>query len=129
MFLADQAEPREIEFFRFCAHVPCYDFSAREAVVQQLAMDRDPKAWYELMRRLDRMFDLRLDLTDLEARGDRVIATWRAKIDELARRMPELGIAEALKKIDDEYEETAAEPLDDIWGDTLRDLFDGEEGV
>lgn len=122
-YLADKAEARGIEFFSFYAFVPAYDFSQPSVLVQQVAMEDDFKAWYDLMRRLDHMFRLGLDLADLARRADRLIAEWEAKMDHLARAMPQLDVAGYLQKVNAEFSERQFMPFRDLWEEELGDLL------
>lgn len=124
MYLADQAERRGIEFFRFCAFVPSYDFSRAAIPVQPIAIGEDFKAWYDVMVRLDYMFGLGLDLTDLQQKSEELIAEWDAKIEQVAASMPQLGVEEYMNKVREEFTELPFTPLSDLWKDELRDLLD-----
>jgi proteasome assembly chaperone (PAC2) family protein len=128
-YIAHQAEPRGIEFFTFYAIVPSYDFSTRSIVLQAIAIGEDFKAWYDLMRRLDRMFDLGVDLSDLERQGEELIATWAAKIDHLAETMPQLGVKDYLEEVNADFAQEPFDPLSDVWEEALRDLFEEDEGL
>jgi proteasome assembly chaperone (PAC2) family protein len=127
-YLADRAESRGIEFFTFYAFVPSYDFSRLSSklpiAVQAVAIGEDFKAWYDLMRRLNHMFDLDMDLSDLERRSDELIAAWDSKIDHVAKTMPELGVRDYIEEVNQDFTETPFEPLSDVWEEALRDLFE-----
>jgi len=124
MYLADQAERRGIEFFRFCAFVPSYDFSQDDVSVQPIAIGEDYKTWHDLMVRLDHMFQLYLDLTELEELSARLLAEWDDKIAQVDQAMPELGVREYFRELDQEFIEQPFVPLSDIWEAELRDLLD-----
>lgn len=124
MYLADQAELRGIEFFRFCAFVPSYDFSQSTVPVQPIAIGEDYKTWYDLMVRLDHMFDLGLDLTDLERQSEQLVQEWEEKIEQVAQAMPELGVAAYMEEVDQEFTERPFVPLSDLWEEELRNLLD-----
>ena len=123
-YLADRAELRGIEFFTFYAFVPSYDFSKPSMVVQPIVIEEDFKAWYDLMRRLNHMFHLDVDLSDLERRSDELIAAWDSKINRMARAMPELGVRGYMEKVNEDFTEAPFEPLSDVWEEALRDLFE-----
>lgn len=131
-YLAERAESRGIEFFTFYAFVPSYDFSELSSklssklsvAVQAVAVGEDYKAWHDIMRRLDHMFELGLDLSDLEHQSDELIASWDSKIDHVAMTMPDLEIREYMRQVDNEFTERSFEPLSDVWEDAVRDLFD-----
>jgi predicted ATP-grasp superfamily ATP-dependent carboligase len=128
-YLADRAEPRGIEFFAFYAFVPSYNFSVRTMSIHPVAIEQDFKAWHDLMKRLNRMFKLGMDLSDLERQGEELITTWHAKIDHLAQTMPNLQVKDYMEKVNADFEtEDSADPLSDIWEDALRDIF-GEDDI
>ena len=124
MYLADRAEHRGIQLFRFCAFVPSFDFSQLSALVPAMAIERDFKAWYDIMVRLNHIFDLDLDLTDLEKRSNDLVSAWDTRIDQMIRTMPQLEIAEYIEKMNDGFTEISFEPLSDIWKEALGNLFD-----
>jgi predicted ATP-grasp superfamily ATP-dependent carboligase len=128
-YIAHKAEPRGIEFFTFYALVPSYDFSTRSMVLEAVAIGEDFKAWYDLMRRLNRMFDLGVDLSDLEGQSEELIAIWASKMDHLARTMPQLAVEDYLEKVNADFTGESFDPLGDVWEDALRDLFDEDEGL
>ncbi|MBL7198994.1 MAG: PAC2 family protein [Anaerolineae bacterium] len=124
MYLADRAEDKGIEFFRFCAFVPSYDLSQVSMAVQPIAIAEDYKAWYDLMVRLKHMFKLTIDLSDLQNRGDELISEWDSKIDQVAEAMPHLGVKAYLEEISSEFTERHFMPLSDVWEEELKDLLD-----
>ena len=123
-YLAHKAEEKEIEFIVFYGFVPAYDLSELSLLMTGLRIENDFKAWYDLMRRLKHMFDLDIDLADLEQRSEEVIASMDAKIEELDRQAPQLDIREHLSELTEEFEERPFMPLSDVWEQELRDLFD-----
>ncbi len=128
-YLADRAESRGIEFFALYALVPAYDFSTHSMTVQTVAIEEDYVAWYGLLGRLNRMFDLRLDLADLERRSEELVATWTSKIEYLAKTMPQLGVREYMEQVNTEFLEASSseERLSRTWEDALGDIFGPEE--
>jgi predicted ATP-grasp superfamily ATP-dependent carboligase len=124
MFLAHRAEARGIEFFRFCVLVPSYDFADVSAPLQTVAIGQDYKAWYDLMVRLDHMFGLTLDLSDLEAKSQELISDWHDKIEQVARAMPQLEVGAYMEEVYQDFNEMSFVPLSDVWEDELRDLLD-----
>jgi proteasome assembly chaperone (PAC2) family protein len=126
-YLAHRAESRQIEFVVFYAFAPAYDFSQQSLMLQSMRVDEDWKAWYDLMRRIDYMFHLGLDLSDLETRAEELIEAWDAKVDEIDRQKPDLHVREHLQEIASDFEERPFIPLDDAWdalGDLLGDMDD-----
>jgi proteasome assembly chaperone (PAC2) family protein len=127
-YLADQAEQRGLEYIVWYALVPAYDLSQLSANLQGMVIENDFKAWYDLMRRLNHMFGLRLDLTDLARRSDELLTVMADKLDTLERRQPQHNIREYLAELTGDFAETPFIPLDDVWerelGDLLEDLDD-----
>jgi hypothetical protein len=90
---------------------------------QSLRIDTDHRAWWELMRRLNYMFDLDLSLSDLRSQSDELTSSMHAKLDELASSAPQLKVQDTMRQIAEEFNETPFLPLDDVWERELRDLF------
>lgn len=127
-YLLDEAEQRGIEFCVFYAFVPAYDLSQQSDQLQGLRIEHDFKAWYDLMRRLNHMFTLRFDLSELEQQSQELIASMEAKIDEIERALPQLNVRSYLDQVSRDFTERTFEPLSDVWeeelGDLLKDLDD-----
>jgi proteasome assembly chaperone (PAC2) family protein len=125
-YLAVRAEQAGIEYVGFHAFVPMYDISSLVPGMQSVGIDEDYKAWHDVTRRLDHMFDLGLDLADLEKQSEELIESMSARVEEMEKTMPQVKIREFLKKIADEFEEMPFAPLD-VWETELKDLFEGKE--
>ena len=123
-YLAYLAGLRDLEFIVFYAFVPAYDFTQLGITIQGLRIDEDWKSWYDLMRRLDYMFGLGVDLLELETQSHDLIKSWDARIEELTRKRPELNVKSYMEEVSKEYEEHPFMPLDDAW-DELDDLLQG----
>jgi proteasome assembly chaperone (PAC2) family protein len=123
-YLVHEAEARGIEAVAFYAMVPSYVFSKSSVHAQQMAMNEDQKAWYDLMRRLNFMFDLDLDLSDLDTRSEALISDWAARINRLDRRMPLLGVKEYMEKVNRDFTERPFMPLSDVWEEELGSLLE-----
>jgi hypothetical protein len=124
--MADAAERHNVEYFSFYSFVPAYDFSHLSQQLQGLRIENDFKAWHELMRRLNHMFHLGIDLTDLERRGAELTDSVDAKIEEIEHKMPQLNVREYLESLARDFNEMAFMPLD-VWERGLGDLFDDKE--
>jgi predicted ATP-grasp superfamily ATP-dependent carboligase len=122
-FIADRAERRGIEFLAFYAFVPSYDFSQESSMFQGVRLESDSRAWYEVMRRLNYMFGLPVDLSDLEQRGEELIAAMDVKMAELEKEMPLLHVRRYLEKVAQDFEEVPFMPLDDMWERELGDIL------
>ena len=127
-YIADKAESRGIEFFTFYGFVPSYDFSTNSMAVHPIVIEEDYKAWYDLMRRLNHMFDLGMDLSDLRQKSDELVTTWDSKIGHLAESMPELQVSEYLEQVMEDFTEESFVSLSSVWEEALRDLFDEDDG-
>jgi len=123
VYLADRAEERGMELVTLYAMVPAYDFSQASSTVQRISAEEDYKAWYDLMKRLDYMFGLDLDLSDLEGKSEELIAAWELRIDQLKRKMPGV-VGPYLEKVNADFLEQPFDPLGQAWEDALGDLFD-----
>jgi len=99
-----------------------YDFSQLSPLLQGIRIEHDFKAWYDLMRRFNHMFGLRLDLSDLERQSDELMTSMSAEIDELEKKAPQLSIREYLDKLAKDFDEVSFMPLD-VWDRELGDLF------
>jgi proteasome assembly chaperone (PAC2) family protein len=125
-YLADRAEARNIEFVALYALAPAYDFSQGSMIVQQMSMQEDFRAWYEIMVRLNHMFRLDLDLSDLQERGDELTAAWDEKIEQL-EQISQLEVRQYLEQINADFTERSFEPLSHVWEDALGQLLDDSE--
>jgi predicted ATP-grasp superfamily ATP-dependent carboligase len=123
-YLLDKAEQREIEYLVFHAFVPAYDLSQLSVPLQGMRIENDFRAWYDLMRRFNHMFDLGFDLTDLARDSDELTASMATKIEELDKQAPQLKIREYIDGLASDFTEMAFMPLDDVWERELGDLLD-----
>lgn len=123
-YLAHVAEKRGIELLTFYAFVPFYDFEELAVQFIGVKIDHDFKAWYDLMRRINYMFGLEVDLSNLERKSRQLVAIVDSQIQELDEKMPHLQVRKQIQELDQEFEETTFAPLDDLWGRELKDLFD-----
>ena len=128
MVLASKAEERGIRLFRFCAYVPTYDFVAGSVLVRHFVMENDHRAWYELMRRLNHMFHLGVDLSDLAAQSAGLTAAWDAQVARLASDLPQLHIQDYLDRVEAEFVEETGDHISDVWDEALRDIL-SEDGL
>lgn len=123
-FLADRAEKRGVAFFVFYAFVPSYELSQDDEPVQGIRIERDFKAWYDLLRRLDYMFDLALDMSHLKQQSRELKLAVQAKIEELDSALPDLGVKEYFRALAESYTERTFSPLSDLWTEALGDILD-----
>ncbi len=128
VYLADQAEARGIELVALYAMVPAYDFSEASSTIQRVSAEEDFKAWYDLMRRLDYMFGLDLDLSELESRSAELIAAWHSRMAQLENKLPNV-VKPFMEEVNEEFEERSFDPLGQAWEDALGDIFDDSDGM
>ena len=128
VYLADRAEERGIELFALYAMVPAYDFSEASSGIQRVSAEEDHKAWYDLMRRLDYMFDLDLDLSELEHRSEELIAAWHSRMSQLEDKLPGV-VGPYMEEVNQDFEERSFDPLGQAWEDALGDIFEDSEGL
>ena len=127
-YICRRAGERGMEFISMFAFVPAYDFSTVSQLANSIRVENDYMAWLGILERVKHMIDLELDLSDLEEKSAELVELFDSKIDELDRESPQLGIREYLNKLSDEFVPTTFTPLDDVWEQELRRLFDRSEG-
>jgi proteasome assembly chaperone (PAC2) family protein len=123
-YLSYRAGEREIEYISFYAFVPTYDFSNIKELGNTIRIENDFMAWLGIMQRLNYMLKLDFDLADLEEKSERLVKLVDAKVEELEKSVPQSGIREYLDRLTDQFEEKPFSPLDDVWEDEIRRLFD-----
>ncbi|MBM10903.1 MAG: hypothetical protein CL759_02345 [Chloroflexi bacterium] len=114
----------DISMFRFGSMAPLYPFATREN--EQLGINIDHQSYYDIMRRLRSMFELDLDLSELQALG-------ASESKQLAERLEEIGEANAeakqlINRIREDFVYTPfVEPvdLDPALDDALNDILRG----
>lgn len=127
-YICRRAGERGMEFVSLFAFVPAYDFSTVSQVANSIRVENDYMAWLGILQRIKHMIDLDLDLSDLEKKSLELVELFDSKINELDRESPQLGIRDYLNKLSDEFEPTTFTPLDDVWEQELRRLFDLSDG-
>ena len=122
-YLLDKAEKEEMEYFCFYGFVPAYDFGHFSPQFQGIRIENDFRAWHEIMRRLNFMFELGMDLSDLDQKSEDLVAAMEKELAQLEHKMPQLKVREYLRKVDEAFKERPFMPLDDLWAEELGDLF------
>jgi len=123
-YFVDRAEQSDLEFLVFYAFVPAYDFSHLSAHHPGIRIENDFRAWYDLMRRFNHMFDLGIPLSDLARKSDELTSSIDNKIDELELAMPGLKVREYMEKLARDFVERPFRPLAEVWKRELGDLFE-----
>lgn len=124
-FLTERAEQTETEYLVFHAMVPMYDLSELSEQLESMMIEQDWKGWYDLTRRINHMFKLGLDLSDLEEHAQELTESVRKQVDELEAKSPETGIRSYVDKLAESFPDTSFMPLDDAWERGLGDLLEG----
>jgi proteasome assembly chaperone (PAC2) family protein len=125
-YLEDMAEKVGQEYFAMYAFVPAYDFSQfnqRAQQPQQVSIEEDYKSWHDLMIRVNHMFKLGIDLTELTHKSQEVETQIKSAIDELAQQLPNAPVKEWLAKLTNDFVEMPFNKLNDVWEDALGDIF------
>ncbi|MEM8858844.1 MAG: PAC2 family protein [Chloroflexota bacterium] len=123
-YLLDQATRDDIEYFGFYGMSPAYEFPAEGETPHGIRIETDYKAWYDITLRLDHMFKLGADLSELEQESKDLLEAFEQQVEDLERDTPGLDLKTYLDSIDAEFTERSFIPLDDVWSSGLEDLFD-----
>ncbi len=129
-YVCKRAGERAIEYMGFYAFVPSYDFSTVEQIGNVIRIENDFTSWLAIMRRLNHMLHLGINLTDLEKKSEHLSELIESKINEIDEAAPQLNVREYLQNLTIGYTETTFNPLDEVWEEELRrlmDKFDDEE--
>lgn len=121
-YLADGAEKSGIELVAFFAFVPAYDFSSLSRSEHGLRIETDYKAWYDILRRLNHMFGLGLNLSDLIQQSQQLVETIEEEIAALEEQI-QRNLRGYLDELTEDYTEQSFTPLGDIWAEGLEDIF------
>jgi predicted ATP-grasp superfamily ATP-dependent carboligase len=125
-YLCKRAGEKDKAFVGFYAFVPTYDFSKVSEISNTIRLENDFMAWLGVMRRVNHMLKLDLDLSDLEMRSEKLMGLMDDKVEELNDLAPQLSIREYMNRLSESFEEMPFYPLDDVWEDELRRLFDDD---
>lgn len=127
-YLCKRAGENNLDMMGLYSFVPTYDFSSAAPLGGVIRIENDFTAWLGVIRRLNHLIALNMDLTDLEARHQQLLDAMEAKMAEIDEGAPQLGIREYLKNLSEEFEEKPFSPDDDFWEEKLRGLFgEGED--
>jgi predicted ATP-grasp superfamily ATP-dependent carboligase len=123
-YICRRSGEQGIEYVSFYAFVPAYDFSNVSQVANSIRIENDYMAWLGIMQRINHMLQLEFDLTDLEEKSKELIELFDARIEELDEESPQLGVRDYISRLSDEFVPIPFSPLDDVWEEELRRLFD-----
>jgi len=123
-FLCRKAGEQGIDLFGFYAFVPTYDFSGIDKISNAIRIENDFMAWLGVMRRVNYLLKIGIDLSDLEQKSQHLLELVDDKMEELDKSSPELGVRDYLRRLSEEFNEVPFDPLSDVWEQELRRLFD-----
>lgn len=119
-----KAAEQDAEYVAFYAFVPAYDFSNVAKISNTIRIENDYMAWMNVLQRVNYMLKTGFDLSDLEQRSKQLVKVFDEKIEELEGVAPQIGIRDYLNRLSEEFVEMPFAPLDDIWEQEIRRLFD-----
>jgi proteasome assembly chaperone (PAC2) family protein len=125
-YLCRRAGEQEMAYLSFYAFVPTYDFSQISQVGSTIRLENDFMAWLGVMKRLNYLLKLNLDLSDLHEKSEHLLDVVDAKVDELDSMAPQVGVREYMASLAESFEEVVFEPLASVWEEELDRLFDDE---
>ena len=123
-YLAVQAKEMEIEYCTLNSLVPAYDLSKYELSQRGLRVNVDFQAWHEVMRRINVMFNLQIDLSDLEERSHSLTSSLEAKLAQLSSQSNGDRLERHFNRMEEDFEEKSFLPFEGVWEDELRDILD-----
>lgn len=123
-YFCRRAGDRAMEYVGLYAFVPTYDFSGISQVGNAIRIENDYMAWLGILRRINYMLKTGFNLSDLERKSQRLLEVMDEKIDELARSSPQLDLRAYFDRLNEEFVEKTFDPLDDVWEDEIRRIFD-----
>lgn len=127
-YFCRRAAEREMEYVGLYAFVPTYDFSGIAEIGNMIRLENDFMAWLGVMRRINYMLKIDFDLSDLEEKSEHLIDVVDARLEELERSAPEVDVRAYMDRLTEQFTEVPFAPLDEVWEEELRRLFedDGE---
>lgn len=125
-YLCRRAGERDIEYVSFYAFVPTYDFSQISEIGNTIRLENDFMAWLGVLKRINYMLKLNLDLADLQEKCNHLLNVVDTKLDELDQSAPQMGVRDYMASLAETFDEVIFEPLGSVWEDELSRLFDDE---
>lgn len=126
-YVCKRANEKEIEFISMYAFVPTYDFSNISQISSNIRIENDYMAWLGIMRRVNFMLKLGVDLSDLEQKSQQLIEQIESKVEEIESAAPQVGVRDYLMHLSDDFREITFNPLEDVWEQEIRRILDNYE--
>lgn len=123
-YICRRAGDQGTEYVAFYTFVPTYDLANITQIGNSIRIENDYMAWLNVMQRVNYMLGLDFDLSDLERKSARLVRVVDSKIEELDGVSPELGVREYIDQLSADFKEMSFQPLDDVWEQEFRRLFD-----
>jgi hypothetical protein len=124
-----RAAERKMEYIGLYTFVPTYDFSNFAQISSAIRIENDYAAWLGVMRRVNYMLKTTFELSDLEVKAEELIKTIEERVEELDRLVPQAGVRNYLAGLSEDFTEVVFDPLDDVWEDEIRRLFDDPDAA
>jgi hypothetical protein len=122
-YLCKRAGEQNFEYISFYAFIPTYDFSHIPNVTNSIHIENDFMAWLGIMRRVNHMLKLDLDLSELEEKSERLVKLIASKIDEIEDATPDFNVHEYIDELNANFDELPFHPMEDFWEEELGRLF------
>ncbi len=123
-YICRRAGERGIEFIGLYAFVPTYDFSNVSQIGNTIRIENDYMAWLGTIGRVNYMLGTDFALADLQKKSRSMVDLIDAKIDEIDNLAPQLEVRHYMERLDKEFKEVIFEPLDDVWEEEFKRIFD-----
>lgn len=128
-YVCRRAGERGIEYVGLYAFVPTYDFSKVAQIGNTIRIENDYMAWLGAMRRVNHMLNTGFDLSDLEDKKRQLLDRLDAKVEELDGLAPQMGVRQYMERLAEQFDEIIFDPLDEVWEEEFRRLFDENEST
>jgi proteasome assembly chaperone (PAC2) family protein len=122
-YICRRAGEQNMEYVGLYGLVPMFDFSGATQVGHRLQIENDYMAWLAVLRRINYMLKIDIDLTDLTEKSQEEIEELQRKMEELEKLAPQLGLREYFQRISEEFTEVPFIPLDDVWEENVRRIL------
>jgi len=126
-YICKRSGERGVQYVGLFAFVPTYDFSSVDQIGNTIRIENDYMAWYSVMRRVNFMLRTDFELSDLQKRSSRMVELIDAKIEELDSLVPQLEVRDYMDRLAEEFTEVHFDPLDEVWEEEFRKLFDDDK--
>jgi proteasome assembly chaperone (PAC2) family protein len=123
-YICRRAGERNMEYVGLYAFVPMFDFSGATQINHRLQIENDYMAWLAVLRRVNYMLKIDVDLSDLTEKSAEEIKELDLKMEELEKLAPQLELRDYFQRITDEFTEVPFIPLDDVWEENVRRILD-----